>query len=141
MAEQTVGAVLIGDEGYPLAPYLMKCYKNPALPHERIFNNILKKERNIIERAFGQLKQRFPILYQKIRISTERIPAFITACFILHNIAKYLQDPPFDEEDGSIDDNEENPDDNYDRAEIAEREVLRRGKLQRNAIANAISNR
>lgn len=123
------------------APYLMKCYKNPELPHERIFNKILKKERNIIERAFGQLKQRFPMLYQKIRISTGRIPAFITACFILHNIAKYLHDPPFDEEDGNVDNDEENPDDDDDRAEIAEREVLRRGKLKRNAIANAISNR
>lgn len=117
----------------------MTCYRNPASPHEQRFNRILKTDRSIIERAFGELKQRFPMLYQKIRIETERIPKFITACFILHKIAIFLKDlEPFDEE-LQHDDEIENNENEYDNLP-GNSELLRRGKFTRNAIALMIQN-
>ncbi|CAH1959350.1 unnamed protein product [Acanthoscelides obtectus] len=48
-----------------------------------------------MERCFGQLKQRFPILHNKIRIDTEKVPSLVMSCLILHNVAKHLNDEDF----------------------------------------------
>lgn len=129
--ENTNGALLLGDEAYPLTPWLMKIYKNPENHNERAFNKLLKKERCIIERMFGQLKQRFPILQNKIRIATERIPLVITACFILHNVAKFLNDPDFE--------CEVNPEANEQVEDLNGGNLLRRGQARRNQIAITIA--
>ena len=39
------------------------------------------------------LKRRFPILQHPLRISAEKWPKVILACFILHNISIHLEDP------------------------------------------------
>ncbi|XP_037930966.1 putative nuclease HARBI1 [Teleopsis dalmanni] len=66
-----VEAYLLGDEGYGIAPWLMTPFKNPSNPIEALYNSAITKERTIIERCFGQLKQ---------------------SGFVLHNIAKHLND-------------------------------------------------
>ncbi|KAJ3661855.1 hypothetical protein Zmor_006234 [Zophobas morio] len=81
--------VLLGDQGYGIEKCLMRPYKNPTTPSEETINNLLKRERVIIERCFGQLKQRFATLQNAIRLSLPIIPSFIVACFVLHNVAKY----------------------------------------------------
>lgn len=124
-------AVLIGDEGYGITPYLMTCFKNPITDPEEAFNCLHKKERTIIERAFGQLKQRFPILYQKVRINTERIPNLITSCFVLHNVAKYLNQDPFEPPELQLDEPEP-------INEVVVGDLHRRGKTKRTAIADLI---
>lgn len=91
----TCRALLLADEGYGVIPWLMTPFRNPDTPAEQSYNR-LHKERIIIERCFGQLKQRFPILHHKIRLATEKIPRVITCCFILHNIAKHLRDQDFE---------------------------------------------
>lgn len=131
LSNNPIGALLLADEAYPLTPWVMKIYKNPQTEAEKKFNLLLKKERTLIERTFGQLKQRFPILYSKIRVSIERIPPLITACFVLHNVAKYLNDPEFEviEEDNISTDNHDNAIDGN---------LNRRGAIRRNRIANLI---
>ena len=58
MANSGTDALLLGDEGYGIAPWLMTPYKEPLnAPQERLYNNCLKRERLIIERCFGQLKK------------------------------------------------------------------------------------
>lgn len=57
-------ALLLGDSGYGLTPYLMTPYKNPTTPQQISFNKVFTYERVIVERVFGQLKRRFPILYR-----------------------------------------------------------------------------
>lgn len=133
MNENASGAILLGDEGYPITPWLMTVYRNPLTDAEKSYNKLHKIERSLIERNFGQLKQRFPILYNKIRVSTEFVPLLITACFILHNVAKFLNDPNFDDE---------TPADEFDdglAVAIDEGNLCRRGKARRNQIATVIA--
>lgn len=91
MENNRVGALLLGDEGYSNSHCLLTPYRNTHSAQELNYNRIHTKERVVIERAFGQLKARFPILKGPIRLKTERIPTIIVACFVLHNVAKYLQ--------------------------------------------------
>lgn len=127
----TKGWLLIGDEGYPLSNTLMTIYRNQQNLSEvqRAFNNLLKKERIIIERMFGQLKMRFPILSNCIRVKTENIPKLILVCCILHNISKLLNDLiEFDVNDFDDDYNEDETDQHNNND-------------KRNAIAQLIHNR
>jgi hypothetical protein len=70
-------------------------WRNPITPEQQDSNNIFKRERIVIERCFGQLKSRFPILQYKIRNKIENIPSIIICCVVLHNIAKFLKDDDF----------------------------------------------
>ncbi|KAI4465063.1 hypothetical protein MML48_3g00003819 [Holotrichia oblita] len=86
-------AYLLGDEGYCIAPWLMTPYKNPNIITEKLYNRIHTTDRIIIERCFGQLKSRFPMLANTIGLKLNCIPVYITSCFILHNVAKNVHDP------------------------------------------------
>ena len=84
--------LLLGDSGYPIKPWLMVPFRNPETPAQQQFNKIFTKERVIIERCFGQLKKRFPMLAGVVRVAIKQVPKFIVACVVLHNISKYLHD-------------------------------------------------
>ncbi|XP_055635300.1 putative nuclease HARBI1 [Toxorhynchites rutilus septentrionalis] len=95
LSDNNSDAVMLADEAYPIAPWLMTPFKNPSSAEQRSYNIMHTRERVIIERVFGQAKQRFPILQSKIRISTERVPQMVVACFVLHNVAKIMNDEDF----------------------------------------------
>ncbi|XP_062553045.1 putative nuclease HARBI1 isoform X2 [Armigeres subalbatus] len=103
MSENTSGALLLGDEGYAIAPWIMTPYRNPDSAIRENYNKIFCRERVVIERVFGQVKRRFPFLQNTVRMATYRVPSMILACFVLHNVAKYLQDEDFDD----VEDNDE----------------------------------
>ena len=126
MANSGTDAVLLGDEGYGIAPWLMTPYKDPVLQHERAFNNLHKKERVIIERCFGQLKRRFPILQGRVRLQLKNVPRVVIACFVLHNISKYLNDP-----DDFLEFSEEPVDDGPENFNDARKRQRRQEKRQR----------
>jgi hypothetical protein len=67
--------VLLGDKGYGIEKCLLTPYRIPATPEEIAYNNLFKGERVIIERCFGQVKQRFPTLQNTIRLSLDFIPS------------------------------------------------------------------
>lgn len=96
-------ACLLGDQGYGITPWLLVSYRNPNNEIERFYNRVHNVDRVKIERCFGQLKRRFPMLHYTLRLKTDRICTYITAGFILHNVAKYLKDPddfdPIDEDE------------------------------------------
>ncbi|XP_055523197.1 uncharacterized protein LOC129717348 [Wyeomyia smithii] len=105
--------------------------------HWFVAKNILHtKERVIIERVFGQVKQRFPILQSKVRIATERVPTLIIACFTLHNVAKFLNDDDFDINEIS---NELFDFVSVPEATEAASTTLHLGKRRRDAIASFIN--
>ncbi|KAB0805101.1 hypothetical protein PPYR_02071 [Photinus pyralis] len=96
LRNSTEECVLLGDDGYPISPWMMTPWRNSATQEQQNYNNIFCRERVIIERCFGQLKSRFPILQYKIRNKLDKIPSMIIACVVLHNIAKHLNDEDFD---------------------------------------------
>ena len=123
--------LILADSGYGIAPYIMTPYPNPRSREQIEFNRLFKKERVIVERVIGQLKKRFPTLGHPVRLKTDRIPEWIIACCVLHNIAKHLGD--------------EMPDDFHEHSEEVEGEgeaspaaVRLAGQTRRNELADLI---
>ncbi|XP_061397459.1 putative nuclease HARBI1, partial [Musca vetustissima] len=137
MQNATNDALLLGDEGYGICPWLMTPFRNPTTDIEKTYNKVFTRERVIIERCFGQLKQRFSILQYKIRVSTELAPHVIASCFILHNIAKFLNDDytPISDYNNNNDEWHLGNDIEQQSASISEA-----GKNKRRIIANLLSN-
>jgi len=64
-----------------------------ATANKQLYNESHIHTRNCIERCFGVLKKRFPILAYGIRLqSIDAIMAVITSTCILHNIAILFND-------------------------------------------------
>lgn len=134
--ENAVGALLLADEGYPLTPWTMTIFRRPIGHVQTGYNVLHKKERVIVERIFGQLKRRFPILDNTIRVRTDKIPELISACVVLFNVGKYLQDPDFG------DDEERHYPDDPHQLEMVDNEndaLYRRGMARRDIIAATIA--
>ncbi|KAK9704342.1 DDE superfamily endonuclease [Popillia japonica] len=128
MRRRQQNGLILGDEGYGITPWLLTPHRNPTTPQEIA-------ERVIIERCFGQLKRRFPVLHQ-IRLNIDKIPSVIVSAVVLHNVAKYLNDQlPNDEEEVAAEDHdgeevvEDNDELNNDR---------QRGQQRREEIKNII---
>jgi hypothetical protein len=132
-------AVLIGDQGYGLEPCLMTPFKNPTPGAEHKFNVLLKKERVTIERCFGQLKRRFPILQYVCRVKLENVPKVIVTCIVLHNIAKHLGDPDF-EDDCDVPQDDDDDDDHRLRHGNEEHALRQRGLEIRRNLGIIINN-
>lgn len=130
MKENRAHAVLLGDQGFGLAPWLMTPFRNPVTVQEQAYNTLHSSERMIIERCFGQVKQRFPILQNKIRLAKDKVPSTIVSCFVLHNAAKLLNDEDFFELEAPA----------QPQIINEEEQVTERGRIRRNEIANAIYN-
>ncbi|CAK1582627.1 unnamed protein product [Parnassius mnemosyne] len=77
---------LLGDSGYPLKPHLLTPYLNPTTSGERKYNEAHIRTRNVVERQYGVLKRRFPVLAVGIRLALNNAINVIIACCILHNI-------------------------------------------------------
>ncbi|XP_049312592.1 putative nuclease HARBI1 isoform X2 [Bactrocera dorsalis] len=79
---------LIGDQGYPLEPWLLTPVGNPSTSQERKYNKLHCTARNCVERAFGVLKSRFRCLlkHRVLHYSHETSALIISSCVILHNI-------------------------------------------------------
>ena len=79
--------LLLGDSGYPVQSYLMTPLGNPQSAAENLYNESQIRTRNLIERTFGVLKRRFPILSIGLRCRLPLAQQTITAAAILHNLA------------------------------------------------------
>jgi hypothetical protein len=95
----------------------MTPFRNPVTQEQQSYNKLHCRERGIIERCFDQLKQRFPILQNKVRLVSEQIPSIICCCFVLRNIANCLCDEGF-----------ELPQMNFNDNNIVEEQVNVRGR-------------
>lgn len=123
-------ACLLGDSGYGVSPWLVTPFKPAVGEAQMNFNTTHSRERTIIERCFGQLKQRFPILANCVRLSLEKIPKVIVSCAVLHNISKHVNDD-FDFDAGlnvNFQDGEEMV---MDIPHVEDRETRMRGEVKR----------
>lgn len=82
------GAVLLGDSGYPLKPWLMTPYLGNLDESRRRFNASHSRTRCLVEQCFGILKQKFHCLRSGLRVKDMTLAGkIITSCAILHNLS------------------------------------------------------
>ncbi|GJT09405.1 putative nuclease HARBI1 [Tanacetum coccineum] len=100
--------------GFPLPPpityWLADFRRRRALTNKEKFNHNHAQLRNVIERAYGVLKVRFPILKQMASYKFEVQRDVVIACFAIHNFIQKcnIQDHLFEEfDEDSIFNNEE----------------------------------
>ncbi|XLR65560.1 hypothetical protein S83_016232, partial [Arachis hypogaea] len=75
--------------------HLREYSRHPPENPKELFNLRHSSLRNVIERAFGVLKNRFPILSEMSRYNIDGVSEIIIVCCILHN---FLMDFDPDEE-------------------------------------------
>ncbi|KAB0791926.1 hypothetical protein PPYR_03726 [Photinus pyralis] len=85
-------SIMLGDSGYAIQKYLITPLLYPNNDAEQLFNEAQIRTRNPIERLFGVLKRRFPILSIGIRIKLQTAQQIIIACATLHNLARARND-------------------------------------------------
>ena len=83
-------------------PYHLNEFNNHNIFHgpKELFNHRHSSLRNVIERSFGVLKSRFPILRNMPRFKPIRQGTIVLACCVVHNwiIMQRERDEFFDEE-------------------------------------------
>ncbi|XP_011871036.1 PREDICTED: putative nuclease HARBI1 [Vollenhovia emeryi] len=80
---------IIGDAAYAIHPCVMVPFRDNGhlTKRQKNFNYCLSSTRMAVERAIGQLKIRFRILLDCLPLTdVKKIPEFIIACCVLHNI-------------------------------------------------------
>ena len=79
----------VGDDAFPLRPYLMKPYPARALNNqERIFNYRLSRARRTVENAFGILANRFRVFHTSICLNHDNLEAIVMGACVLHNMLR-----------------------------------------------------
>ncbi|XP_037972328.2 putative nuclease HARBI1 [Plutella xylostella] len=84
---------LLGDSGYPLKSHLLTPHVHPITQGQQRFNEAQIKTRNVVERQYGVLKRRFPVLAVGIRLKLKTAVNVILACCILHNFCILNREP------------------------------------------------
>jgi len=150
------GFFYLGDAGYGLSPFCMTPYRGvryhlkewsrssegPCNMKE-LYNLRHSSLRNIIERTFGIIKKRFPILVhmpQGYSIEVQR--EIVGACFCIHNLIRREQLEGREDEDEFETEDETQADKDYNnwlehtrRVDAAARQDEREGSVIRNQMA------
>ncbi|XP_062549921.1 putative nuclease HARBI1 [Armigeres subalbatus] len=79
--------ILVGDSGYRNTKYLATPFLRCESPTEALYNESQIRTRNVVERSYGVLKRRFPVLSLGMRVRISTVQLIIVACAVLHNIA------------------------------------------------------
>lgn len=108
---------LIGDSAYPNKNYLITPFKNfgNLSQRQKLFNRKLSSSRVKIEQAFGLLFGRFRRLKKMYLKRTDKIPLYVLAACILHNLC-IIQKDEIDEIETYFEEPEEEPVDEYNTA-------------------------
>lgn len=87
--QEDVPYFIIGDEAFPLRPWLLKPIPRRGLgQEERIFNYRTSRARRVVENAFGILSAKFRCLRQPMAQTPDRVKTIVLACCILHNLIR-----------------------------------------------------
>lgn len=89
--------IIAADSGYTNTMYMATPFLDLENdPAKNLFNESQIRTRNVVERSYGVLKRRFPVLATGLRIRLDGVEAVIVACAVLHNICLDARDvlPP-----------------------------------------------
>lgn len=92
--------ILVGDSGYANTFFLATPY---TATNAQIANDVAMQRyqahiistRNVVERQYGVLKRRFPVLAYGMRVRVSTAQKLVTAAAIMHNICIDARDPHF----------------------------------------------
>ncbi|KAI5754193.1 hypothetical protein M8J77_006645 [Diaphorina citri] len=104
---------LLGDSGYAQTRKMYTPFPDPANPQEEAYNRAQKTTRNLIERAFGVWKRKFPILKRALQNKLPNSINIIIASAILHNMTRQdnaMYEPQEEEEEEERGEEEEDVD-------------------------------
>ncbi|MCO5554685.1 hypothetical protein L7F22_008218 [Adiantum nelumboides] len=127
-----VSPYLLADSGYGACRYLITPFREGSPPESgdwRGFNCHLSKGRVRIEHVFGMLKHRWRIL-RDINMELERVPKYVVACCVLHNILTESGQEELQEEVYDPHPNQNNEIRNILRSERVEGQELRNAIFQ-----------
>ncbi|XP_042302039.1 putative nuclease HARBI1 [Sceloporus undulatus] len=85
---QQIGPLILADTAYPIRKWLMKPFKVPHTPKQKLFNKKLNHVRGAVERSFGRLKVRWRCLTAPLLVADENVVPILASCAILHNICE-----------------------------------------------------
>lgn len=91
--QEPVPYVIVGDEVFPLKPYLLRPYPASTLHQDhndrkKVFNYRLSRARRVSENAFGILSQKFGIYQRWLRLKPENVKIVVLTTCCLHNFCK-----------------------------------------------------
>ena len=105
---KTLPYVLLGDDIFPLKPWLLKPYPGKKLTEEqRVYNYRLSRARRTIENAFGILSTKWRIFRTAIKANVDLVESIVKSTVCLHNYlrltdnASYTPEGFIDSEDSS----------------------------------------
>ncbi|KAK4882388.1 hypothetical protein RN001_005707 [Aquatica leii] len=130
-----INGILLGDNGYASSRYLLTPVLNPTTPSEERYNRAHIRTRNVVERLFGYMKNKFRCFFNTIKVDLETTKAVIIALSIIYNI--YIEEKLSNNEDMS-----DNSDDEENQAIAPLREVANiQGNIFRQNYINRHFNR
>src|SRR3989442_124271 len=105
--EAEVPYVIVGDEAFPLKPWLMRPFPGRGLDLSRkIFNYRLSRARRVVENVFGIWAARWRILFSTMECDIELCQAVVRCTVLLHNFLRDMSDNEVREDrenmDGSL---------------------------------------
>lgn len=80
----------MADSGYPVEPALLTPILDAITETDKRYNVAHRHARNVIERCFGVLKNRFRCLlkHRTLHYSPQKACKIIYSCMVLHNICR-----------------------------------------------------
>jgi len=102
--EAEVPYVIVGDEAFPLKPWLMRPFPGRGLDlHKKIFNYRLSRARRIVENVFGIWAARWRILFSTMECQVELCQAIVQCTVLLHNFLRDNCDSEIHEDRVNVD--------------------------------------